>query len=346
MLGVLNATIFWLPLLAEQRYIDVTQYVPENYNFANQFTEAWQFFSPFWDFGFAVPGITDGMSFQLGVLPLLLVIAALWGVTRRGLPREAAVRLIFALVSLAVVILVMTALAYPLWESFPLAAMIQFPWRALGLSSLLLALMAGGALLALLHDGARGAGLHPAVSIVALLAIVGSVQYATPRFTPPSEREETLATIMDFQRQYPDMAGRFPFQSDVPQTSLMEAQYDANEPPYKFQPISGTPTIEQTYYGGSTVRATIAADAPATIELLNYDYPGWQLRLNGAVIPHSTLPPYGTIAFDVPAGQHTFSASFEDTPLRQGATWLSIVTCIITLGMAVWQRRPAPPAKL
>jgi hypothetical protein len=335
-LGVLNATIFWLPLLAEQRFIDVTQYVPANYNFANQFTEFWQFFSPFWGFDYAVPGPNDGMSFQLGVLPLLLVIAALWLLTTRTLERVSAARLLWAIVSLGVVVVVMTALAYPLWQNIPLAAMVQFPWRALGLSALLLSLIAGGGTVAFLRGSAFQQGIHPAVAIIALLAIVSTVGYATPRFTPPSEREETLATIVDFQRQYPDMAGRLPFQNDVPQFSSMEAQYDANEPLYKFQVISGTPEIQQTYYGGSTVRATITATDPATIELQNYDYPGWQLTLDGQPLTHRTHPPYGTIAFDVPPGTYTLVASFEDTPLRQTATWISILAFGFTLALPLF----------
>lgn len=342
-LGVLNATIFWLPLLAEQRYIDVTQYVPANYNFANQFTEFWQFFSPFWDFGFAVPGPNDGMSFQLGVVPVLLVVVALWTITIRNLPRLFAARLVWALFSLSVVVLVMTALAYPLWQNIPLAAMVQFPWRALGLSTLLLALISGGATVALLKSTPLSQGIHPAVALVGLLAIVSTIGYATPRFTPPSEREETLATIVDFQRQYPDMAGRMPFQNEVPQFSSMEAQYDANETLYKFQVISGNPEIQQTYYGGSTVRATITTSDPATIELQNYDYPGWQLTLDGQRLTHRTHPPYGTIAFDVPSGTHTFVASFEDTPLRQTATWVSLVTLLLTLALpllANWKKVP------
>ncbi len=331
--GVLNATIFWLPLLAEQRFIDVTQYVPANYNFANQFTELRQFLSPFWGFDYAVPGPNDGMSFQLGVVPVLSGIAALWALTTRTLPRTFAARLVWALVSLGAVVIVMTALAYPLWQNIPLAAMVQFPWRALGLSTLLLALISGGATVALFRGTTRPHGIHPAVAIVALLAIVSTIPYATPRFTPPSEREETLATIVDFQRQYPDMAGRLPFQDEVPQSSAMEAQYDANEPLYKFRVITGSPEIQQTYYGGSTVRATINTTDPATIELQNYDYPGWELTLDGQRLTHRTHPPYGTIAFDVPPGSHTFVASFEDTPLRRTATWISALALLFTLSL-------------
>lgn len=338
-LGVATATIFWLPLLAEQRYIDVTQYVPENYNFVSQFTEFSQFLSPFWGFGFAVPGPADGMSFQLGVVPVLLTLVALWLLVGRRVGREASARLIWALVSLTVVLGAMTALALPVWEGFPLAAMVQFPWRMLGLSAVLVALIGGGAARGLLGVLPRPTGLHPAVALLVLLTLTASAHYTLPLFTPPSDQEETLLTILDFQRQYRDMAGRLARSEVVPQESPMEAQYDALEAPQKFRVIAGEATIAQHYYGGSTVRARIETGQPAQVEFMTYDYPGWTLYRDGQRLPHQTYPPEGTIAFEVPPGSHEIVARFEDTPLRRAAMFISLVALTVALGLLVWGQR-------
>ncbi|MGB0387417.1 MAG: 6-pyruvoyl-tetrahydropterin synthase-related protein [Ardenticatenaceae bacterium] len=340
-LGLINATIFWVPLLAEQKHIDVTQYVPENYNFAIQFTEWSQFLSPFWGFGYAIAGPNDGMSFQLGLLPLLLTLLGVWLLATGRIKPEPSARLIWALVSLLVVVLAMTSLALPIWDSFPLAPMVQFPWRLLGLSAVLLALIAGGTTIGLLGALPRVEGAHPAVAIVSLLVLYGSYQYTTPAFTPQSEREETLLTILDFQREYRDMAGRLPRSEIVPQSSPMEAQYEALEPLQKFRLIEGTATIEQTYYGGSTVRAHMKADTAARIELMTYDYPGWTVYLNGDIIPHETLSPEGTIAFELPPSEQTLmiEAYFEDTPLRRVATMISLLSVGMSLLLLLFSEK-------
>ena len=223
--------------------------------------------------------------------------------------------------------------------------MVQFPWRLLSISAVLLALIAGGAVVGLMRILPNHIGLHPAIVILALLVLYSSYQYTIPRFTPQNEREETLLTIVDFQREYPDMAGRLTRSETVPQNSPMEAQYDAQEPPQKFRLIEGSATIEQTYYGGSSVQARVIANHPARIELMTYDYPGWRLYLNGQQLAHQTLPPEGTIAFELPAGEHTIEAYFEDTPLRLAAKMISLLGvayCVLRIAYCVL-RPPAPP---
>lgn len=336
--GVLNATIFWLPLLGEQQHIDVTQYVPENYNFAIQFTEWSQFFSPFWGFGYAVEGPNDQMSFQLGILALLLTVLALWLLCTRELGRERAARLIWALISLMVIVIAMTSLAHPIWQGFPPAAMVQFPWRILGLSGILLSLIGGGSAVMLINTPLHSPNLHPAITLITLLLLYASYQYTLPRFTPPSEREETLLTILDFQREYPDMAGRLPPSQVVSQESLMEAQYEALESPQKFNLLVGEATIQQLYYGSSRVRAEINTQTSSQIELMTYDYPGWTLYVNGEKIEHRTHLPEGTIAFELPAGEHLVEARFEETPLRQLATLISLLSVGGSLVLWLWHQ--------
>jgi len=337
--------IFWLPLLIEQQYIDVSQYVPENYNFVIQFTDWSQFISPFWDFGYAIAGPNDGMSFQLGVLPLLLILLSLWLLVQGHINRVLSARLIWGFVSLLVVVWCMTSFALPIWQNIPIAPMVQFPWRLLGVSALLLALLGGGATSNLLNLLPRQEGLHPAVAIIALLVLYTSYSYTVPRFTPPNEREETLLTILDFQRQYPDMAGRLPRSEVVPQSSPMEAQYEALEPLQKLRLIEGQATIEQTYYGASTVRANLIAKQPARIELMTYDYPGWQLYLNGQRHAHDTLSPEGTIVFRLPAGEHQLAAHFEDTSWRLLAKLVSMLTIGLSLLILLWQKWSTAPQK-
>ena len=75
--GLLLCSIFCCPLLAEGRYLQQQVYVTDTYDFRNHFVQIGQFFSPFWGFGFSddPQGANDGMSFQVGVLLLVLAIA-------------------------------------------------------------------------------------------------------------------------------------------------------------------------------------------------------------------------------------------------------------------------------
>ncbi|MEZ4657154.1 MAG: hypothetical protein R2911_06250 [Caldilineaceae bacterium] len=123
---------FILPLLVEGQNLQEQVYTTNTYDFHRHFVYLSQFFSPFWGFGYSDDpfGVNDGMSFQVGVVALLLAIAAIGGLIaiRAGAgqlggphasPRATPfIWLASYLVLMTLALLfVMTPLAAPLWET-------------------------------------------------------------------------------------------------------------------------------------------------------------------------------------------------------------------------------------
>jgi len=73
-LGIAAALI--LPNLLERRFVAQEQWVGAGYGYAQHFVYPFQLFSGFWGYDPALPGPADGMSFQLGVVPIVLGLAA------------------------------------------------------------------------------------------------------------------------------------------------------------------------------------------------------------------------------------------------------------------------------
>src|SRR5581483_11538724 len=77
-LGLGLTGIFLLPLVAEYRYINVAEWTQNYYNYQDHFVELYQLFSPLWGFGISNQGPIDGLSFQIGVVPLILACFSLF----------------------------------------------------------------------------------------------------------------------------------------------------------------------------------------------------------------------------------------------------------------------------
>ncbi|HXF63482.1 MAG TPA: hypothetical protein VNK95_17770, partial [Caldilineaceae bacterium] len=131
------SAFFWLPVLIEQRYltetgrlISTTQWLPRNF---------WRW-DNFLDLGFFYP-YSYNRPVKLGLVQLGLAALG-WLAAKRRDPEW------MTLLGLAVGLsLFMGEWAMPIWLATPILALTQFPWRLLAITSLLLALMAGGLLL-------------------------------------------------------------------------------------------------------------------------------------------------------------------------------------------------------
>jgi hypothetical protein len=80
-------------------------------------------------------------------------------------------------------------------------------------------------------------------------------------------------------------------------------------------------------------RLKVSLPVPATITLNLLYFPGWQAKLNGEPISLAPHPGSGLIDLSLPAGNHTLTLTFGETPLRRLADIISIVAWA---GLVVW----------
>jgi 6-pyruvoyl-tetrahydropterin synthase related domain len=333
-------TAVWLPALAEQGAIKVGQWSLATYHYQDHFVYPQQLISPFWGFGYSVPGPGDGMSFQLGLAALGLSLLGTFGVLTGRIRFETGERpnaktlVLFLAVCLTVVVALMLPPAVVVWNLFaPIATLVQFPWRLLVVASLPLTLLAGSAAPLLSFRGERALlGLMATVPVV----IAASAVYTQPQFTPPNPRDETAQTWRDFESQHPDMVTMVAQTEVQPTTSPMLPALEANETPQRFQGLTDGITVKQLYVGGGSARARVVAEQPGTVGFLSYWYPGWYATLDGQPLPISLdASPFGLMDVQVPAGEHILYFRFGDPPLRQFADWVTIGSLLVLCGLII-----------
>jgi hypothetical protein len=88
-------------------------------------------------------------------------------------------------------------------------------------------------------------------------------------------------------------------------------------------------------------RYRIDAPEPFPLRLFLFDFPGWQVRVDGERVETELGRPEGFIVVPLPAGRHVVEVEFGGTPARRIAWTISGVALLLTLLGAAWRRRRA-----
>lgn len=358
LLGLGIAAALLLPNLLERAYINQEQWVRASYDYAQHFVYPFQFLSSFWGYAPASSGPGDGMSFQLGAVPLILAtvatVRALWRPNReRGLA-------LFLAGATLLLLFFMLPVSAPVWQLLPLAALIQFPWRLLSLTSITLALLSALALPPPVRSDGFSRSQQPLsrhrstattpshrpldaqILILALVAVLGSFPYTLPQTTPIPDYAEGPLLTLEFEQQYSDMVGMTAWTEQQPATSPLVDQYLAGTPLVTAEALAPGATVEMIRAGGASDELWVRSAQGTPLRFYTYYFPGWRVTIDGQRLPDEALRPetvYGLLTVDVPPGEHHVLLRWGDTPLRQASKILTLVSLLLALALLLpWRR--------
>jgi hypothetical protein len=360
-LGLGLTGIFMVPLILEYRYVNVAQWTANYYNYQDHFVELYQLFSPTWGFGISNQGPNDGLSFQLGAVPVVLSLFSAFALRRNRAAR--AHLFFFGALTLAVIVL-MFSFSLPAWQAFGLASVAQFPWRLLTLTMVSLAVLCGGAV----AGGERRVaeetttGEQPpalagnqrlATILVSALILLGSYPYLTAQtVVEPREGPVGLAGFMRFQQSANEMTGTTFRTDEQPRWSdyadlVLAGRRQRSRIDFSDHPEWLFIRIPRDELRTTGERVDYNAPNGSVPIIFNVQYyPGWKAYLTRArsteivsELPIEIDPPYGRIKVVVPQGEHGLWLRFEDTPPRIIGTIISALALLATIGLAAWSRR-------
>ena len=341
-LGIAAALI--LPNLLERRFIVQEQWVQQGYSYAQHFVYPFQLFSGFWGYDPALPGPADGMSFQLGVMPAILGLAATVLAFRRRRPAgERALIFFFAGTTLLLVAL-MLPLSAPVWDLLPIASLIQFPWRLLALTTVAMAILAGAAVVQIHGTGQESQPPRGQWVLLVLVVVLASFPYTLPEYTPVPDIAEGPLLVLKFEREYPDMVGMTAWTKELPSDSPLVGQYLAGGPLVTAEPLAPGASVEMIRAGGASDELWVRSEGGTALRFYTYYFPGWRVYVDGERLPDSEVRPetaYGLLTVDVPSGEHRVLLRWGDTPVRMAGKAITAACILLALALAVIKPRRA-----
>jgi hypothetical protein len=366
-LGLSLSSIFFLPLVFERQYIDVSQWTNGGGRFVYQsfFVDLYQLFSPHWGFGIAVPGPDDDLSYQLGLAAVILFALSFWAVPRL---ENQAVRLTLRFMQglVVVITLLMLSISLPAWEILPLADLAQFPWRLLVITAPGLAVLAGSVAASVGQQEKRQV-LYNIIPL-SLLIILASYPYlqAQLRDPYPTEGPVNLANLFRFQQSANELTGVTSWVKEIPtwsalaevviqggdiNTRVLQSEVNLGD-----APLMGVHSFEIDSVH-EFVWVFAADDQQAVTFYIPY-HPGWTATLYEDTAPEDpdlfpygrigrpisyptirTTDPEGWMVVPVPEGSHFLELRFKDTPIRIVGKWVSLLTLIFMAAALVFEKQ-------
>ncbi len=347
-LGLLLAAFFWMPVFLERNAVNLNTLLGQgdNYDFRTHFLN-WRellALTPRLDWGATQPDF----RFNLGVAQWLL--GGLGLALLLGRRVQHGTRLAFFALAAGVLIFLMLPASTFLWEATPILPFFQFPWRLLGATSFMLAVLAGGGTAVLMEPsklGGHSANTETprkqrrrsvgAVILVALPLLAGlplSQPAPWPDFGPVTRAR--VAEI-EFKGRWigtTSTADYVPAAVEIiprPNNAIM-ADFYAGRPLDRVN----RPTLPEGATAVSTeisplhFRYEVFAPRDFMLRLFLFDFPGWTVRLDGEEVETELGRPEGFIVVPVPPGEHVVDVRFEDTLARTLAWAISGLALIIT----------------
>jgi hypothetical protein len=349
LLGLGAAAIFWMPVFLERDLVNLNTLIgsQDNYDFHTHFLSLAELLAPSLrlDWGASEPAF----RFNLGLVPWLLGGLGLIMLALRKVSQARHV-LFFAL-ALAGLLFLMLPVSTVVWESLPFLPYFQFPWRLLGAAAAMLAVLAGAGSEALLKTVNRPqwqllspwhSGAAWLTAVLVALPLLGGLPLSQPAPWPDfGEVNHLRMTLIENTGRW---LGTTSTADYVPATveslparkGSVVANFGLGLPPdrvnHDMLPEGSTVASEvirplHTRYMISVPRAT-------RLRLFQFDFPGWQVRIDGQRVETELGQPEGFLVIPVPAGEHVVDVQFGSTPARTAALGISLVSLLLMLVVA------------
>ncbi len=311
---------FAFPALFEKGFTQADQLTTGFSNYNYHFLYIRQLWNSAWGYGGSVWGIDDDVSFELGKIQIVLSFGLFLLMGSKLIRKQKTPSVVWLLGGMIGLSLFLSILkSKPVWDLLPFMMYLQFPWRFLSVTVVLLGLLVG-AIIYFLPKWLYG--------ISALIIIIPLIATQLPHAKPESFLSDDDALY------YSDRIRIQTIMSDIiPDFLPKNAQPKALQTPVSMSnryqlPSSTRYSVEIDRSHEFLIRIQDHDSFVFTAHI--FDFPGWTIYYDGVIIPHQTQV-QGLIEATIPAGtsEHFISGRFNETPLRTTANYVSGISVFI-----------------
>ncbi len=354
-LGLGVSAFFWLPSMVERSYTLVdTILTRELASYRIHFVQPIQFWYSPWGYGGSGAGFADGMSFQLGKIHIVIMLASVllfsWGLMRKKISAPIARTFGIYTILLLSTLFLATEYSRGVWDTIPQLQYLQFPWRMLSFTGLFISIV--GAYAVDYMPSILGKRYRGALQYIFTLLIIGVLGMQYGKYFRPSEyiakHDGALTSFQELAWKVSGSSFEFsprgvPLKKSRYDTSIFDIE-EKNVPKQSYQVYADnaqvTPRV--THFNEKTF--LVESPQNTMFQLNTFYFPGWVATIDGAPVEINATNRYRLIRIQVPSGSHSLEFRFEDTPIRKTANVVSVLTVagmILLLGVGQLKKRKA-----
>jgi hypothetical protein len=322
--GLGLSAFFILPAFFEKNLIQTSSLTRFELDFRANFVKFGQlFWDRSWGYGTSIPGPLGGMSFQIGWPHWFLVLIALILLFVVKAKKSTKI-LVAGIIGTFLFSIFMTHNKSTfIWTRIDLLKYFQFPWRFLSLS-IFTASILGGFIISVVNIKWQSY-----ISLIIIILTVGpNWSYFRPqKFVTINDTQKLSGQLWDIQKQGALL-------DYLPLTAL-EPRVAAPDLPII---ASGSATVTNFVNRSNTWEYKAVVKDTAVVEVPVFYFPDWTVTVNGKMYPLSYHNYLGRISITLPAGSYTVKGYFKNTPLRNAANVISIISLVGLLVFLKWKK--------
>ncbi|RLC37537.1 hypothetical protein DRH29_01565 [candidate division Kazan bacterium] len=351
--GLISSAVtafYWLPAVVNIKLINFPNVLEGRFFYNSNFVHLSEFLN--------LPLIKEHGWLTLGILPLVVLVLG-W-IAQGEIMDEIKRKWLLFMLSLASIFVLLTLpISDFLWTMVPGLATFQFPSRFLGPAVLLLAFVAGLLLDQLIHSQQARIIMSAAAIAVACLLAIPFVQ-TTPYFEFNNLGEQDL-NVTNYMKQIyarfayaPKMGKRFDrgvvsFEylprrmSEAEASKLMSNSFErlVDEEGIlgdyiRVEMESGDAQITTQIDEPYNSKYLVNANEDSRIRINQFEFPAWQIRLDGKLVETEIIFNEPGQFLDIPAGNHVLEIKLTTLPIVFWSRVFSGIALLLTVMGLIW----------
>lgn len=350
--GLGLSAFYWLPMFYERQYTFLSM---ELGGYKDHFVYPYQFWYSPWGFGGSVKGPIDGITFQLGKIPILLValsIVSFFIFQLRRLSKkdnEVINQFIFFLFLMVFGLWMTTDSSSIIWDNLNLLWNLQFPWRFLSITVIFVALVSVYFIYFLQRMLEKLIFKRLIIFTLSLFFIVLTIvkysQYCRPQFYLKVSDKDLLTDEEILWRQSRTVLHFVPQGVKAKKNEYGVYILDIEKkdlPKNIFEIKKGEAQVKILTNKFQQKEFLVKAKTPVIFQLNTFYFRGWTAYLDKRKLLIDDNNPYKLITVKIPVGEHTVKFIFEDTLVRKIGNLTSLFTLIVYIFLFVKFKKYAP----
>ena len=334
---------FWLPALAEKKYTLVDKILTrELADYKLHFVYLRQLWQSTWGYGGSIFGLEDGLSFEVGKPHLILSLLAgvlgfflFWRKKREG----GLFVLCFLFFALS---LFMTSFhSQFIWDRLKPLWYLQFPWRFLVFAAFFSSLLSGGIIDYICKALKNSSAVKLIIIFVSFFSAISlQKDYFQPaRYLDVADRdyisEEDLkwrVSKMSFEYAPRGVATKL---SDIGTTQLDLEKKEIKRS--SFEVTKGSLDIIEI--GDLPHKKIFKTRGEGELRINVFNFPGWKAFVDKKETEIKETGKLKLITLKIPKGEHRIEVFFSNTPIRQLADIISLLSLILILTGGLYAKK-------
>ena len=302
--GILISTFFWLPAIYDLKFVRLSQIKVSS--IGDHLVGPSGLFIPSWGYG-PSPGSADGLSTQIGIVSLAVVIFALVIRFAKGIKHPLTDILLAVFLASA---FLMTKFSAYLWQNIPYMDIMQFPWRLLSMTVFISAFLTSYVI-------ETNKKRNILAMLIVLAAIISTVVYTKPRafVDRPDTFYSTNEDTTTVQNEY------------LPLWVKVNPKERADQKIV----VSKESTVLKEKIAPANYQATIKAKQDSPVQVNTIYFPGHKVTIDGTETLIDYQNNHGLITFQLPKGEHQVIITYTKTPIHLFSEIISLVATISTV---------------